>query len=52
MRHQHFPRTLNEAFGPYTSTEFAEPEERAPWGWWLVVVALVLVCAAYLVASA
>jgi hypothetical protein len=27
MNNRKFPRTLNEAFGPYTSREFTEPME-------------------------
>ena len=28
MKHQdHFPRTLSEAFGPYTDNRISEPEE-------------------------
>lgn len=49
---QKFPRTLNEAFGPYTSQEFDDLSEIGPTrGEWLLVIAgLLLIAGAFVLA--
>ena len=44
MNLRKYPRTLNEAFGPYTSKEFYEPRQYSG-AWWaaMIVIALVTV---------
>jgi hypothetical protein len=42
MRHKH-PRTLSEAFGPYTSHHIDEdPDPAEAWVFWLAVVVTIL----------
>ena len=43
------PRTLQEAFGPYTSEYVYDDDDDTNWGWWAVWVVLaigvgVLIC--------
>jgi hypothetical protein len=51
MRNLKHPRTLNEAFGPYTSTEFDEPPADYPLSWWALMVAIALVTVALIVVN-
>lgn len=52
MNQQKFPRTLNEAFGPYTSQEFDDLSEIGPTrGEWLLVIAgMLLIAGAFVLA--
>lgn len=52
MQTRKHPRTLNEAFGPYTSRDFYEPPAAYPWTWWALLVAIGLVTLAVVVATA
>ncbi len=52
MQTRRHPRTLNEAFGPYTSHDIYEPPESFPWTWWTCIAAMALVALAVLVATA
>lgn len=49
------PRTLNEAFGPYTSNEIPEPRNPKadyPWTWWALMAAIGLVALALAIGGA
>ena len=42
-----YPRSLNEAFGPYTSSNIQpmqDPLEKRNWGIWTVIVVTILAC--------
>ncbi len=41
MRHKH-PRTLSEAFGPYTSEYIYDDDPTQPWMFWLAVGVTIL----------
>jgi hypothetical protein len=41
MQTRRYPRTMQEAFGPYTSNDLRAPDEKAGGGWY---VAIVLAC--------
>ncbi len=43
MNTRKHPRTLNEAFGPYTSHDIYEPPESYPWTWWTLMAAIGMV---------
>jgi hypothetical protein len=39
-----YPRTLTEAFGPYTSTDIEEPPSTIhSWVWWVFLVAFAVI---------
>jgi hypothetical protein len=44
MNTRKYPRTLNEAFGPYTSTHFVEDKqpEAYGWVWWACIVVILM----------
>lgn len=50
MNTRKHPRTLDEAFGPYTSHKIHEPPTDYPWAWWacLTIIALFSVAATLL----
>jgi len=52
MQTRKHPRTLVEAFGPYTSTKIHEPPRRLDWQDRLVIAASVLTLAGFLIAVA
>ncbi len=52
MNTRKHPRTLNEAFGTYTSRDFYEPPASYPWSWWALMAAIGVVTVAVIVASA
>jgi hypothetical protein len=52
MRNLKHPRTLNEAFGPYTSNDIYEPPASYPWSWWALMAAVGLVTLAMVAVSA
>ena len=52
MQHLKHPRTLNEAFGPYTSQEFTERETGYPWTWWALMAAIAMVTLALVIGGA
>lgn len=41
MRHK-YPRTLNEAFGPYTSNDIYDDDPAETWTFWLAVGTTIL----------
>ncbi len=51
METEKHPRTLQEAFGPYTSHHVAEPEGPTDWQDWVVIVASALTLLAVLVSA-
>ena len=46
MNNGKFPRSLYEAFGPYTSQKIHDPNEPKPWAKKAAIAALVLACLA------
>jgi len=48
MNTRKYPRTLNEAFGPYTSHDFVEPRPRShgvfAWLYAVAEIALTVIC--------
>lgn len=45
MNTRRYPRTLNEAFGPYTSSHIEEKPTGYSLAWWLAVCACAVACA-------
>lgn len=40
MQTRKYPRTLEEAFGPYTSKHFVDPDTDYSTGWWVAMYAI------------
>ena len=51
MQTRRYPRTLNEAFGPYTSNVIHEPVSRVKWVYVALYVCVVLIVAAIILGS-
>lgn len=53
MNTRKYPRTLQQAFGPYTSNEIVDPSDTSyPWTWWALMVAVSLVTLVIVVVTA
>ena len=52
MNTRRHPRTMQEAFGPYTDSTIYEPSVSYPWTWWALVAACALVGVAVIVVTA